>query len=87
MNRIIVFNTTKEMASIYVRTSKGEKLNYSIELGSSVKELKEMIASSQQIETEHITLVFKGKILQDTATLAASGNLLWQVYDFRTCGC
>ena len=53
----------------------------------SVKELKEMIASSQQIETEHITLVFKGKILQDTATLAASGNLLWQVYDFRTCGC
>lgn len=75
MNSIIVFNTTKEMASIYVCTSKGEKLNYSIELGSSVKELKEMIASSQQIEIEQITLVFKGKILQDTATLAASGNL------------
>lgn len=61
------------MASIYVRTSKGEKLNYSIELGSSVKELKEMIASSQQIDTEQITLVFKGKILQDSATLSASG--------------
>ena len=62
------------MVSVYVRVSSGEKICFTIEVDSSVKDLKEMIAESQHIDVEQITLVFKGKILQDAAILSACGN-------------
>lgn len=64
------------MVSIFVRLTTAEKISFELELTSLVKELKEMIASNQGVESSLITLVFKGKVLKDEASLEGCGRCL-----------
>ena len=70
------------MVSVYIRLANGEKEQFAIELNATVKDLKNMIAESQQVECDRITLVFKGKIMKDTDSLEESGRfcLFWTRY-------
>ena len=61
------------MVTIYIRLANAEKISFDVELQSSIKELKSMIAVNQNVEPELITLVFKGKILKDDQLLNTSG--------------
>lgn len=62
------------MVSIFIRLVNAEKVNFDVDLQSTIKELKNVIATSQNLEAELITLVFKGKILKDEQTLEASST-------------
>lgn len=64
------------MVSIYIRLANAEKISFDVELQSSIKDLKSVIASNQNVEPELITLVFKGKILTDDKLLDACGRSL-----------
>lgn len=67
------FFQTKNMVSIYIRLANAEKVCFDLDIQSSIKELKNVISKSQNVEADLITLVFKGKILKDEQTLEASG--------------
>lgn len=64
---------SKEMVTVFVRYTTGDKVSFQIELTSSVKDLKEQVATTQNIESGLITLVFKGKVLKDEAVLESCG--------------
>ena len=67
---------SKEMVTVFVRYTTGDKVSFQIDLTSSVKDLKELVASTQNIESGLITLVFKGKVLKDEAVLESCGKCL-----------
>ena len=62
------------MVSVYIRLASGEKISFDVDLATTVKELKTTISSSQKVEAELITLVFKGKILKDEQKLEEGGR-------------
>lgn len=67
---------SKEMVTVFVRYTTGDKVSFQIDLTSSVKDLKEQVATTQNIESGLITLVFKGKVLKDEAVLESCGRCL-----------
>ncbi|KAK8809420.1 hypothetical protein WA171_001001 [Blastocystis sp. BT1] len=61
------------MVSVFVRLTTAEKIVFEVDLQSTVKELKDLISQRQSVESDLITLVFKGKILKDDAILEDCG--------------
>ena len=62
------------MVSVFVRLTTAEKIEFEVNLQSTVKNLKDLISERQLVESNLITLVFKGKVLKDDAILEASGT-------------
>lgn len=62
------------MVSVYIRLANGEKISFDVDLATTVGELKTIISSSQNVEAELITLVFKGKILNNEQRLEEGGR-------------
>ena len=48
------------MVSVFVRLTTAEKIVFEVDLQSTVKELKDLISQRQSVESDLITLVFKG---------------------------
>ena len=67
---------SKEMVTVFVRYTTGDKVSFQIDLTSSVKDLKEQVATTQNIESGLITLVVKGKVLKDDAVLESCSRCL-----------
>ena len=61
------------MVSVFVRLTTAEKIVFEVDLQSTVKELQDLISQRQSVESDLITLVFKGKILKDDAILEDCG--------------
>lgn len=62
------------MVSVFVRLTTAEKIEFEVNLQSTVKNLKDLISERQLVESNLITLVFKGKVLKDDAILEACGT-------------
>ncbi|CAB4252105.1 similar to Saccharomyces cerevisiae YEL037C RAD23 Protein with ubiquitin-like N terminus, subunit of Nuclear Excision Repair Factor 2 (NEF2) with Rad4p that binds damaged DNA [Maudiozyma barnettii] len=61
------------MVSITFKNFKKEKVTLDLDLSLTVLEAKNELAQNQSCESDQIKLIFSGKVLQDTKTLAESG--------------
>lgn len=66
-------NLTKFMVSVFVRLTTAEKIVFEVDLLSTVKTLKDLISQKQSVDSDLITLVFKGRILKDDVILKDCG--------------
>lgn len=68
--------TISNSLSIYIKTNTGNTLSVELDPEWDIKNVKEFVAPKLGLQPEEVKIIFAGKELSDTTTIAVSSSLL-----------